>query len=305
MILKRWRRVVAAVLALFILLVSSPVSAVKIQQQKSILIVHSYNEGTSWTSEQNTGIISTLSKSNDNLDINVEYMDWKNYPTQENLDSFYNHLKIKYSDKKLDLVIATDDAAMTFVLEHRKVLFSDAPVVFSGINQEKVEELKKVYSNFTGVVEEIDPTETVRMALEINPNIKNVYLIYDNTESGISTGKIITKKINELFGELKVIPMNDLDFNSLLNTVSQLDNSSMLFFSTYYSDAEGSIINFNLAAREISRHSSIPMYHQYDFGLNNGAFGGNLLSGRLYGRYDADIAMPVLNGERADDKGIV
>ena len=306
MILKHCGKIIVAVLILcFILSATSSVSAVDIQQQKSILIIHSYNEGTNWTSEQNAGIISTLSNSNDNLDINVEYMDWKNYPTQSNLESLYNYLKFKYLDKKLDLIITTDDAALSFALENRRVIFSNAPVVFSGINQEKVDELKKRYLNFTGVVEEIDPTETVNMALRINPDIRNIYLVYDNTESGKSTGKIITNKINELFKGLRVIPMNDMDFNSLLDTVSRLDNNNMLLFATYYSDAEGAIINFNLAAREISRHSKVPMYHQYDFGLNNGALGGNLLSGRLYGNHAAEIAVRVLEGKKADDIGIV
>ncbi len=306
MTLKHCGKIMVTVLILcFILSATSSVSAVDIQHQKSVLIIHSYNEGTDWTSEQNAGIISTLANSDDNLDINVEYLDWKNYPTLDNLESLYSHFLFKYLNKKLDLVITTDDAALSFVLDNRQVLFSNAPVVFSGINQEKVEELKQVYSNFTGVVEEIDPTETINMALEINPDIKNVYLVYDNSESGKSTGKIITNKINELFKGLKVIPVNDLDFNTLLDTVSQLDNNSIVFFATYYSDALGSIINFNLAAREISSHSSVPMYHQYEFGLNNGAIGGNLLSGRLYGNHAAEIAVRVLNGEKADDIGIV
>ena len=306
MILKHCGKIIVAVLILsFILSATLSASAVDIQQPKSILIIHSYNEGTNWTSEQNAGIISILSNSNDNLDINVEYMDWKNYPTQSNLESFNNYLKFKYLDKKLDLIITTDDAALSFALENRKVLFSNAPIVFSGINQEKVDELKNSYVNFTGVVEEIDPTETVNMALRINPDIRNVYLIYDNTESGKSTGKIITNKINELFKNLKVIPMNDMDFNSLLDTVSELDNKNMLLFATYYSDAKGAIINFNLAAREISRYSKVPMYHQYDFGLNNGTLGGSLLSGRLYGKHAAEIAIRVLEGEKADDIGIV
>ncbi len=306
MILKHCGKIIVTVLILcFILSATISVSAVDIQQPKSILIIHSYNEGTNWTSEQNAGIISTLSNSNDNLDINVEYMDWKNYPTHSNLESFYNYAKFKYLNKKLDLLVTTDDAALSFALENRRELFSNAPVIFSGINQEKVDELKNRYLNFTGVVEEIDPTETVNMALRINPAIRDIYLVYDNTESGKSTGKIITSKINELFKGLRVVPLNDMDFDSLLGTVSQLDDNNMLFFATYYSDAKGTIINFNLAAREISGQSKVPMYHQYDFGLNNGAFGGNLLSGRLYGNYAAEIAVRVLEGESADDIGVL
>ena len=305
MIPNKWARVLIVVITFFFVLsVPSTVSAIGIQKQKSILIIHSYNEGTKWTSEQNAGIIETLNQSNNNCAIYVEYMDWKNYPSQSNIHTLYEYFKYKYALKHLDLIITTDDAALNFAMDNRTELFSNAPVVFSGVNQEKVTEMEKKYDNFTGVVEEINPIETIKIALGINPEIKKIYLVYDNTESGISTGKIITEKINNTFGDLKVISLNKINFNIILDLVSHLDKTDMLFFATYYSDPKGNIIDFNLAAREISRYSSVPLYHQYDFGLNNGAFGGDMLSGRLYGKYAAELALKIINGEKADSLDI-
>ncbi len=302
MIQKNFKRILLAVFTFLVIIsMAYSVSAIDSQKQKNVLIIHSYNEGIRWTSEQNAGIIDTLGKSAENCAIYVEYMDWKNYPSQDNLDSLFDYFQYKYSDKKIDLIVTTDDAALNFALENRRYLFSGAPIVFSGVNQDKVQELENRYMNFTGVVEEIDPVETINIALKINPQIKKVYLVYDKTESGLSTGKLITEKISQMDLGLEVVPLNNLEFGNLLTTVSRLENTDMLFFATYYSDAAGTIIDFNRAAREISQYSTVPMYHQYDFGLNYGAFGGNMLSGRLYGSYAAELALRILKGEKASD----
>jgi hypothetical protein len=165
-----------------------------LEPKKNILLLNSYNQGLAWTLNQDEGIIDTIKKSYANCSIYVEDMDWKNYPTSGNLSSLYEYYKFKYSEKHLDLIITTDDAAFNFALRNRLEMFSNAPIVFSGVNQDRVAQVSNIYPNFTGVIEKIDPTETIKMALKINPSIKNVYVIYDNSESGISTGELVVEK---------------------------------------------------------------------------------------------------------------
>ncbi len=271
--------------------------------KKNILILHSYNEGLAWTSDQNTGIIETIEKEYPNTSTYVEYMDWKNYPTTNILSYISDYLEFKYKHKRIDLIITTDDAAFKFALLNREQLFSDAPIVFSGVNKESVSEIAKHYKNYTGVIENIDPTETFRLALRINPYIKKVYVVFDNSESGLSTGRLVMDKVKAM--NLEPIPMNMMSFNELLHVVSKLDNTSIVFFATYYSDGNGKMLEFNLASREISKYSSVPLYHQYDFGLNKGAFGGEMLSGGLCGNYAAKLAVRILKGEAASDIKII
>ncbi|RXI35550.1 hypothetical protein CRU99_13845, partial [Malaciobacter mytili] len=78
---------------------------------KNILILNSYHPSFSWTKRQVDAIINTLSL-NKNIDIYIEYMDTK----RNNPDIIYKYkfltlLKYKYANKKIDLVISTDDNA--------------------------------------------------------------------------------------------------------------------------------------------------------------------------------------------------
>ncbi|MEA4846490.1 MAG: ABC transporter substrate binding protein [Clostridiaceae bacterium] len=274
-----------------------------ITEHKHVLIVNSYHQGLAWTKDESDGIIDTLSQSGANLSIYVEYMDWKDIPTEENMEHFYEYMKYKYQGKNIDVIIATDDSALSFALNNRAELFSNAPVVFCGVNQQGAAELTRGGSNYTGVIEEIDPTETVKMALSINPSLRNIYILFDNSESGVSTGEIVIEKIEGM--KLNPIPLNKLTYEQLIRDVKSYDENSIILVTTYFSDVDGRIVEFDNVSREIGKNSSVPVYHLYEMGLDNGAFGGVMMSGRLQGENAAGLALRILGGEAADDIPVI
>lgn len=181
-----------------------------IKEPKNILVINSYHQGFTWSKDVTDGILDTFKRSGDNPSIFVEYMDWKNYPTDENVRYLNDYFKYKYQNKHIDELITSDDEALKFVLKNRESIFSNAPVVFCGVNQNGVTQITGGYKNFTGVLEEIDPTDTVKMALGINPGLKNVYILFDNSESGLSAGEIVVSKIKAMgmnlnFGAYKTL----------------------------------------------------------------------------------------------------
>ena len=294
----------AVILSLLFLLSLYPLNsafAENMEEPETVLIINSYHEGLAWTKDETDGIVDALKKSNENLSILIEYMDWKNYPTDESLRYLTEYYQYKYSGKRIDMLIATDDAALGFALDNRESLFSNAPIVFCGINQGGMESIVNGHHNLTGILEEVDPAATVKMAQEINPSLKNVYVLFDNSESGISTGKLVMDKIRSADMGLKPIPLNSLSYDELINDVRSYDKDSIILITTYYSDVYGRTVEFEKVSRDISENSSVPVYHLYDFGLNNGAIGGVMLSGRLQGTSAANLALRILNGEAPDN----
>lgn len=263
---------------------------------RKVLILNSYQTGLSWTDHEVEGMIGVLNKSDLQITISVENMDWKNYPTSENLDNMYSSLRHKYSKKHLDTVITTDDAALEFALKNRNRLFPDAPIVFCGVNETGVRKFLKDTSNVTGVVEKIDPDKTIKAALKINPNLKKMYVIYDDTESGISTGEITIRAINRLAPDIKVIPLNQDRYSDLLNQVEQIQKDSAILITTYYGVENGVAISFEEFSEMISKRSQVPVYHLYEFGLDHGAVGGSMLYGKLQGISAAKLALKILHG---------
>lgn len=266
---------------------------------QNVLVLHSYHKGFEWTDDQNDGLVDRLEQAKTVPVIYTEYLDWKRYPSKENLERFYELVKGKYADVRIDVIVTTDDAALDFALKYRHELFNDAPIIFSGVNEVSYSKLP-AHSNLTGVIENLPTAETVKMALYINPAIRNIYLIFDNSESGLSTGEMVESQIKALNPDLHIYPMNRLSGEEMKRRAASLGSDSILLMTTYYSDATGRIIEFDRMSSELAAASAVPVYHTYDFGLNHGAFGGSLLSGRLQGEKSGNLALRVLGGENPE-----
>jgi diguanylate cyclase (GGDEF)-like protein/PAS domain S-box-containing protein len=271
---------------------------------QNVLVLHSYQKGFAWSDEQSAGIEERLKSAAALPVIYTEYMDWKRYPNQENLEHFYETIKFKYQNIRIDAVLTTDDAALSFAMKYRREILDDAPIIFSGVNELGVAGIPDTH-NITGVIEKIDPTRTIQMALEINPSVKKVYVVFDNSESGLSTGKMVMDQIDALNLGLEILPMNRFSIEQIKATASALSPDSIVLMTTYYSDSTGRIVEFDRFSSELGKSSSVPVYHIYDFGLNHGAFGGSLISGRIQGQTSAELALRILQGESADNIPVV
>jgi signal transduction histidine kinase/ABC-type uncharacterized transport system substrate-binding protein len=272
---------------------------------KDVLIINSYHSGLSWTDEMTNGIIDSLSNSKVNCSIAVEYMDWKNYPTKENLDNFYTNISYKYSKKQIDIIITTDDAALEFAIKHREDLFQNAPIVFCGVNDKGVKKLTTGVAKVTGVTEIVDADRTIKAALTMIPVLKEIVVIFDNTESGISTGELTIDEIHRLAPDIKVVALHEGSYRDIINKVSQLPKDSTVLVTTYYEDDMGYMIGFEKFTELLNEVSQVPIFHLYEFGLDHGAIGGSVLSGKNQGETAGNLAAEVLNGVQITNLPII
>ncbi len=282
---------------LLIILSSHNTYASDKKQIQNVLILNSYHQGFSWTREQTEGIIDRLLESGLNFSFHVEFMDWKNYNTTENINYLIDYYDYKYSQDSIDIVITTDDAAVEFALKYRDRLFSNAPVVFSGVNMEGVRAIVEDNDRVTGVVEIINPTQTLKIAKNFNPSVKKIYLLNDSTESGLSTSNIIINTVNEYDPDLVVESWSSLPFEEVVRRSGELDDQSIILIGTYFRDSDDKVYDINYATMEICENSKVPVYHLYDFGINYGIVGGTMLSGRIQGEKAADLVLRILDGE--------
>jgi diguanylate cyclase (GGDEF)-like protein/PAS domain S-box-containing protein len=265
----------------------------------SILILNSYNKGMLWTDEQTDGMIAVLRNSGLDPVFFVEYIDWKNHPTPENLRHTYDLLKAKYAKKKIDIVMATDDMAVAFALQHRREIFSGAPLVFSGIYPAAAEELTANELNVTGVYEMPDAEGTIKLMVSLNPNLKYIYLLFDNTESGAVTWVPVEKAAPRIKQGLSVIPLNYLTRDQIAATLRTLPDDAAVLVTSYSRDIAGNVMELERYVRFFAANSRVPVYILYDFETGYGAVGGSVLSGRVQGKEAAALALKILSGERA------
>ena len=82
----------------------------------SILIINSYHKGYEFSDSILSGIERTL-YINEDIDINVLYMDSKRVTSKEYYNNLENLYSVQLKNRKYDLVIAIDRFAYDFVLE--------------------------------------------------------------------------------------------------------------------------------------------------------------------------------------------
>ncbi|HWR39578.1 MAG TPA: ABC transporter substrate binding protein [Patescibacteria group bacterium] len=271
--------------------------------EKNILILHSYHKGLAWTDEQNEGMIQTFHQQNLEPLFHVEYMDWKYSPTEENLRQRYDQYRLRYAARKIDLILTTDDAALSFALKYRQELFSNAPIVFNGVLQHAARQMLRGQTNVTGVYERFDTAGTVQLMQNFNPSLRHVYLLYDNSESGLQTAQIMMDEARSVNSSLNFIHLNATTFQNILQLLTNppdTDHSAVLV-NTYSRDTEGISMEMERFVRRFSEVSKIPLYILYDFDSNHGAVGGSLAVSRQQGNMSAQLGIRILRGENAGD----
>lgn len=288
-------------LLLFIVMTKSFVFAVRSEGTDSVLVLHSYDQGLAWTNRQNEGIVNIFGDSEASYRIYVEYMDWRNHPEDENLEQLREYLRYKYMNRNIAVVIATGDVALQFALDNRTELFSDAPVIFSGVNETTAREIIGDRADVTGVTEEIDPVGTVKAAFRMNPDIRKIYVVYDNSANGIIQGEAAVDSIAGHAAEAEVIGLDSSDPVKVLDTVSKADDDSIVICTTLTAGNAADVSRIDHFCSALCRESRVPVYSLYDIGFGNGAAGGSMVSGRLQGEEAAKLALRVLGGEDISD----
>lgn len=268
---------------------------------KNVLILNSYDEGYNWTSDQSNSIYDRLMENFDDIRVSVEYMDWKYHSGEETLLRLHDLYKHKYSNTKLDLIFATDNAALEFALKYREEFLSNAPVVFSGITIGAGETILKGEDNVIGVFEVYDTMGTMQAASSINPKVKSVYLICDNTESGKDLAKVTME--SGIKNKYNLYLLNQMTLEQIIGKVKQLGDDSILLFGAYTEDAAGLTLPAQKFAEIISEASAVPIYDTWDIRMGSGVLGGRILRGKTMGDNAARLGIRILNGESADKIG--
>ena len=95
-----------------------------------ILVVNSYHQGFKWTDELTETVTGDLMKTFPDAEMHVVYLDRKRQLSQNYLHLIREQLQYWYPQNRPDVVITSDDAALSFVKQWSDQLFPQVPVVF-------------------------------------------------------------------------------------------------------------------------------------------------------------------------------
>ena len=271
---------------------------------QQVLVLHSYHQGYQWTDSIQTGLAETLARLVPEAVVHVEYMDTKRQPPEAMFGLLATFYAKKYAGFHPDVILASDDNALDFLLAQRDRLFPGAPVVFCGVNDYRPDRLGGA-RGYTGVSERADIAGTIAVALRLMPSMRRLVIITDATETGRFNHDNAMLAAQPFLGRIEVQELAGLPFGEVASALSTLSPDTAILHLGLLRDPDNQTMDVDEALNFIRRHTPQPIFSTWDFSLGHHVVGGIIVSGVHQGQAMAELAARILNGERADDIPVV
>ena len=263
-----------------------------------VLVLHSYHSGYEWTDSINSAIIKSLHSAYPEGDVFVEYMNTKRVALEVMSPMLRRNYAILYRNAGLNVIIATDNNALDFLLKYGEELFPGVPVVFCGINNFDDYNLSN-YRNYTGVREDLDVGATLDIALRFHPDTHTVAMIADVGETA-QINLAIAREVAKKYGNIRFVELSGLSETALATKLGQLGSGTIILQLSYYRTPEGRVFSVKEGMQLIQKHTQLPVYALWDFYMLPPAIGGKIVTGTLQGEAAAEIAIRILKGEKPE-----
>jgi len=267
-----------------------------------IFILHSYSQEYPWSKSQHQAFIERYYQEQPQTSlISSEYLDTKrrHYDAAYAAD-FFDYLQNRYRDYQPDLIYVTDDNALAFALHYFDRLFSEAPIIFSGVNDLGIQP-RLDPTRVTGVFEKKNISANLKLLQRMDPDIDHILVVGDASE----TYRAIEKEIHEQLQQhpnIRARYVASQQIEDLLHAL-QPATEKYLFLTTLgqISDSHGQVLPLQDIIADIVAAGDFVTLSMEDAYLFDGVLGGLVTSGRLQGQTAADMALAYLRGTAIAD----
>ncbi len=291
-------RVVALGIAMVLLAWVMPCQAAP-ARLPNVLIINSYHNGFSWSDAMIRGLRSTL-REGEECTVFVENLNALRLdPVPEGENVLFRYLRYKYTGDGIDVLVAIGNEALQFVRQYRNEVAPGAPIVFCGVNADGKTPLP-VLENSTGVEENVDIRGTLDVARGLQPGLRRVLLLSDDSSAGIALSTLAHETIRGMDG-IEVAELRDATIDSAIQRVAALGPGDAVLLLTCFRDSKGRIFCPEEVVSRLSAHSKAPVYALWGPLVGNGAVGGHVVDGFSAGKAAGARLNAILAGRPAGD----
>jgi len=288
-----------------LILFSLPVSS-EVKKTRHILILNSYHQEMTWVKNLTQAIKDVLETDEFNYIFHIENMSSKRHYNELYFNSLFNLYAEKYKKISLDLILSSDNHAFNFLRQNTRILFPHVPIVFSGVNYFKPEQITE-YPEITGVTESFSDVDTIESMLKLHPNTKEIFIINDYTLSGKAWTKTMLDNFYaaNLNSQVKLSFAENLEFAQLKAQLEKLDDKTIILLGVYFKDNKGKYLTFEKTQKELFKNISRPTYALLNFNISEKVIGGKTISGYSQGTMAAKLGLKVLQGTPPKDIAVI
>src|SRR6476646_1192838 len=286
---------VAAIMCVVQSLVCPAALAVEPNQ---VLLLHSFGRDFKpWSEYARTIRMELNQQSPWPLDITEHSLVTARSPDEDPEAPFVEYLRALFAKRPLDLIVSIGAPATAFVQRHRQRLFATTPMVFTAVDQRRVE-----YSSLTAydaaVPVRINYLSAFENILQVLPDTKDVIVVVGASPIEKFWKEAIGKEVEALASRIKLSWTDELSFEALLKQASALPPHTAIFWELMIVDAAGVVHEGDVPLTRLHAVANAPIFSYDESFFGNAIVGGPLLLAVDTGRQTAAVAIRILNGEK-------
>jgi len=225
----------------------------------------------------------------------AENLDLSRFNSKEFEESLQRHLKAKYRDRSIGVIVAIGAATLDLVLRWRAELWPGIPVVFAMVDEIDFKRLNPP-NDVTGGIVSVPLADSIRAARAVVPDLRSVVFVGDPWERQVIYGNW-KLEIPAATAGLNVMDLTGLTMAETRRQVETLPKGTAIIYSAKYSDGQGTFYPPATAVGLIAEKANRPIIVAAETFLSPGGVGGFVLVPGLIGASVAKMALRILNGE--------
>jgi hypothetical protein len=269
-----WRsfcaRTFTAVLAIVLLLATLCQSQAADPAPKRVLMLHSFGPRFKPWSDYEQAIRSEISRQ---WRKPVDFLDQSlvnAHPDDETSEAlFAEYLRALYTSQPVDLIVAIGAPAAAFIQRYRQRLFPVTPMVFTAVEQRRVQ-YDKLTENDTVVAVAHDFLAAFDNILRVLPLTKTIAVVNGASPNETFWQEVMRRELAPLAGRVELRWYNEKSFEDILIDAARLPPHSAIFWHLMNVDAAGVAHEANSALNELYSSANVPIF-SYDGSFFDGA----------------------------------
>ena len=245
-----------------------------------------------------SGLRSVLSADNQShITLYAESLDLSRFSGENYEAVLQHHIKEKYRDVPIGVVVAAGAATLELVLRWRSELWPGIPVVFAMVDEIDFGRLR-LPDGVTGNIVKVPLADSIKAARALVPDLQTVAFVGD-ARDGLTVFRNWTDEIPVAARDLNVIDLVGKTMVEVRKRVAELPDRSAIIYSAMYSDGQGTYYPPATAVGLVAEKANRPIVVGAETFLAPGGAGGFvILPGRL-GEEAARLVLRILHGEPA------
>lgn len=225
-----------------------------------------------------------------------EFLDEEHFPTDYQ-DRMRDFLRAKYDERPPAVIVAFAAPSLEFCSRYCSLLFPRVPIVFAAMGAESTW-ARGLGPGVTGVRSSFDGARTLRLALQLHPRTRHVFIVADESDGPVDQEFESTLHASGLQARLQAVPPQPLP--QFLNMLAQLPENSLVIDLAVLGRSNATTFPPAQRVEWMARTSRAPVWAACDPLVGDGIVGAITTPMETIGQATAEMAVQVLQEANVD-----